>query len=174
MREMLFRGQRLDNRKWVYGFPIFNSDRTKCLFFIDVEFKSENQGKEWGFDTVPVDPITVGQFTGFYDENDIKIFEDDILDLFDDSECECPQNHDDGCDGTIKCDCQYTCSPHTKCIGRTKTIVEFNGGAFVIDVNSPDCDFTAIGWVNSAIGFDPEITVIGNIHDNPELLEGVK
>ena len=49
-----------------------------------------------------------------------------------------------------------------------KTEVEFRDGAFTIMVNGCDYDFTAIGW---AIDVDvQEIYVIGNIHDNPELL----
>ncbi len=43
--------------------------------------------------------------------------------------------------------------------------VEFNGGAFAVDVEGKDYDYTAIGWL------EYEVEVIGNIHDNPELLE---
>lgn len=49
-----------------------------------------------------------------------------------------------------------------------KTEVECRDGALAIMVNGCDYDFTTIGW---AIDVDvQEIYVIGNIHDNPELL----
>ena len=43
--------------------------------------------------------------------------------------------------------------------------VEFKGGAFAVDVEGREYDYTAIGWT------EYEAVVIGNIHDNPELLE---
>ena len=42
------------------------------------------------------------------------------------------------------------------------SVVEFNGGAFAVDVEGRDYDYTAIGWTE---------IIIGNIHDNQELLE---
>lgn len=50
------------------------------------------------------------------------------------------------------------------------TIARYDGGAFIIDVTGCDYDYIAIGW---AIDTDvQELWVIGNIHDNHELLEG--
>jgi uncharacterized phage protein (TIGR01671 family) len=49
------------------------------------------------------------------------------------------------------------------------TTVTYSSGALLVGVNGCDYDYTAIGW---AIGTDiQELEVIGNIHDNPELLE---
>ena len=47
------------------------------------------------------------------------------------------------------------------------SIVEFKGGAFAVDVEGKEYDYTAIGWT------EYQSIVIGNIHDNPELLDGV-
>lgn len=73
MREILFRGKRKDNGKWVYGFY--------ALF-------ASNKGLKHGIYTgtengcvIPyeVDPETIGQFTGLTDRNGKKIFEGDII-----------------------------------------------------------------------------------------------
>lgn len=47
------------------------------------------------------------------------------------------------------------------------SLVRFHGGALCVDVYGMDYDFTAVGWVEQAI------EVIGNIHQNPELLESL-
>ena len=44
------------------------------------------------------------------------------------------------------------------------SVVGFNGGAFAVDVEGRDYDYTAIGWT------EYQSIIIGNIHDNPELL----
>ena len=45
------------------------------------------------------------------------------------------------------------------------SVVEFNGGAFAVDVEGRDYDYTAIGWT------EYQSIIIGNIHDNHNLLE---
>lgn len=91
-------------------------------------------------DLVQVNQDTIGQYTGIKDINGVKIYEGDILKCLD-------------TDGD-----NYL------------SLVRYDDGAFTIDVNYCDYDYTAIGWALSVDVDDVE--VIGNVHDNPELLKG--
>ena len=139
MREILFRGKAVNredgfnyrsnykNGDWVYGLITKNYNEKYDL--------ATEMTNERGISGIEVDYKTIGQFTGLSDENDVKIFEGDIV--------------------------KY---------GNTLHEVVF-------------CDFADNAYFGiwfadrgEIWAFSPSVaanrmTVVGNIHDNPELIE---
>ena len=82
MRDILFRGKRLDNGEWVEGFfvekkyPILESDVRSAFILAQANGDS--------FVWFPVDQATVGQFTGLLDNQGKRIFDGDMIKPFDD------------------------------------------------------------------------------------------
>lgn len=142
MREIEFRGKRVDNNKWVYGFysqfhnrPVLDEPNSHQIFELleeGIRFAGTSIGGLWRI----INENTLGQYTGLKDKNGTKIFEGDIL-VF--------------CKGAT-----HPIKVYWDCLGwkflRNGKRIE---GAFECDISSHirQCE------------------IIGNIHDNPELLE---
>ncbi len=145
MWEIVFRGKRVDNGEWVYGVPIKKYGKT---YIIDVgqSFLYSTYHKKSVNDFLTrvyeVVPKTVGQYTGLTDKNGKKIFEGDILKIYP--------------------DCDYLED------FEISKVYSYNG-VLCVDYHTSEYDATAIGFAYDID--ETEFEVIGNIHDNPELLE---
>lgn len=140
MREILFRGKRIDNGEWVYGNYIKSPTCQDLHMIEDTIPLIMDDGCRRFQGCPPVDPATVGQYTLLEDKDSKRIFEGDIV-------------RDN--DGKI-----YVVLWSAAGFGLKYDPLHAHGFYYEL---SPLCNFwNAHGSI---------IKVIGNIHDNPELLE---
>lgn len=134
MREIIFRGKRVDNGEWVEGVPTWDESDAipKLLMVSNVE--------KWPFGNAYVDPETVGQFIGIHDKDGKKIFEGDIIKR------------------TIHCSYRNDGMAYDV-LFQVPGIKDLYGNKIEKDDANNSVDLWETGF-----------EVIGNIHDNPELL----
>jgi uncharacterized phage protein (TIGR01671 family) len=150
MREMLFRGKRIDNGEWVVSSNVFFGGKRKEIYVINPD---TDMGAPAYLCRV-VDPKTVGQYTGLTDKNGKKIFEGDILHFkaYQGGGFACPLGTDIYYK-IIYCEHNLGCNSCTDYIGFMAESKMGNLSSITYLTNSHNA------------------VVIGNIHDNPELLK---
>ena len=160
MREILFRGKRIDNGEWIQGFlVIWGND-----YYIapDINAYTSMGGRGKGRCTMfghyyQVLPETIGQYTGLTDKNGTKVFEGDIVAIP-------PNMSRKSTLGVVKFG-DYKTPPY----GVDKTnrgfyIRWYYENEAIEEMLRRDIVF----WFNYS---HVDILIIGNIYDNPELLE---
>lgn len=167
MREILFRGKRVDNGEWIYGVPITDKATGDAYIITSTAgayLRSEiNNMCATGFRAIPE---TVGQYTGLTDKNGTRIFEGDVVKLFDIAIGEIVY----GC-GTFGISCRqqidydYLASEIASITGCDNTPMFCHNDNFVSLWEL----YSNYNEENSEISV---IEVIGTIYDNPELLKG--
>jgi hypothetical protein len=148
VREILFRGKEKETGEWVIGYYAKRSDDNGAHIVFDVMFSPRGlcDNTHWVYDVIfvrekceyvpkVVDELSVGQFIGMTDQNEVRIFEGDYL-------------RDSA--GNVG-------------------LVFYSGSDARFLVNWRKQDFGC--EIGSCLNF---VEVIGNIHDNFEMLEGIK
>ena len=78
MREIKFRGKRIDNGEWIYGSLVQINCHDSRDYVVETQIVLSNGH------VFLVDPETVGQFIGFKDKDEEDIYEGDILSDYND------------------------------------------------------------------------------------------
>lgn len=166
MREILFRGKRIDNGEWVYGVAFPHDNAGAVTMFFQHPLDGSLEGRE-------VDPSTVGQFTGLTDKNGKKIFEGDIVRYYHHKKSLVPvtdikpEEDHYGKDEESGLPLAY----RTTKIIRYKGYVELHPiWGMTINLKNRCKWWRNLNYEDDSITAD-RLEVIGNIHDNPELLE---
>lgn len=140
MREIFFRGKRVDNGEWAYGSYVHIVQYKESTDYIADEEP----------DQYVVIPETVGQYTGLTDKNGKKIFEGDILKISFGKEF-------------LKAVVKFGY------YNQTDKILKSHLGFYFDFVDSESYRKDVGFWTGKTFS---KIEIIGNIHENPELLKG--
>lgn len=158
--KQLSRGKLKENEEWVEGFYVHYDD-IKDNHKDDCDYIVGRHNGEY-FPYYLVRPETIGKCSYFTDKNTKPIFEGDIVRFSDESECYYPEEH-------IELLGQIVFEHGTFGIGSIKEM------PISLDCWCENTHFVSLWelyWNFDSTNDElPMLEVIGNIHDNPELLK---
>lgn len=147
MKEILFRGKRIDDGRWTCGYFVGRPWGAKNPIIVkSAEYDDWNNVQ---IDYEFVEKETVGQYTGLTDKNGMKIFEGDI----------------------VKCTDANNGYDFTAVVLFGNPNGEYNWGFQLQQIGDAGARDDILFWVDME-ETGAFIEVVGNIHDNPELLKG--
>ena len=167
LRRIIFRGKRCSDGKWVYGFYVESK----------YSWQGHKPHRSWivpnaisngGFFNIlgryAVKDETVGQFTGMTDKNGVKIFECDIV-----------KRISVNSDSSLYYDCGVVIFDNGNAsfkLSMYKCVFDGRNIGLSEDDNDVTCNFVTNVVYDGQTPQEDEYCyeVIGNVHDNPELL----
>ena len=164
MKEILFRGKRIDNDEWVEGYYVKALDMydKEIHVIFDTTATFYSFGETSGFELI--DPETICQYTELNDKNAEPIYKNDIVDFL-------------GHRGIVKFEFGtfgIFCEKHIDWDEIQANIMPVTGCENLLYVCKNDnfISLWEIYWnFNDEDNYLSTVEVIGNVYDNPELLE---
>jgi uncharacterized phage protein (TIGR01671 family) len=146
MRDIIFKGKRKDNSEWVEGYLFDDNSVDSKRMFVGSLVITEHKGQgedvwDIGHSFYEVLPETVGQYTGLTDKNGKSIFEGDIVKVYD----------------------NFDYVGETLYVGKVK----WNDTFLNWELKTSEKIVWQLKILPSVLYYE----VIGNVFDNPELLE---
>lgn len=142
MREILFKAKRIDNGEWVEGLLWKKKYHCNRIFISCFPDKDDYE------EVYRIDENTICQYTGLKDKNGRKIWENDVVKKYNSNGDEWKISKIIWADYSLNMGW---------CIEDIKSLTEYSGRLFKVGFDVNDTE---------------KCEVIGNIFDNPELLEG--
>lgn len=143
MRTIKFRGLKIDTGEWVFGNLVNVRDGNTSRYYPCIVISYNHDSFDW----IEVKPETVGQFTGLLDKNGKEIYEGDFVEW-----------------------CFFDCQQREHFL---RGNIKWYQGGFILNITENDFE-NAGYYAISDLSTDTEcdVEIFGNVHDNPELLEG--